>query len=143
MCPAPPKSASRSDYTVPRIGLKANIFEPVDCLATYTEPYGADTNHGKGNSYSPTSVKFSIDTNDFGLTCSYRMQVGRGFARIIGGVSYQKVEGFLSRQSFLAFGNPGRGGLRVVRQRIELAHRRSLRNPGNCVAGQPRLQRCL
>ncbi|TIM66699.1 MAG: transporter, partial [Mesorhizobium sp.] len=30
------------DYAVPRIGIKANIFEPVDCLATYTEPYGAE-----------------------------------------------------------------------------------------------------
>ncbi len=95
------------DYTVPRIGLKANLFEPVDCLATYTEPYGADTDHGKGNAYSPTAVRFSIDTNDFGLTCSYRMQLGRGFARVIGGLSYQKLEGSLARQSFLAFGNPG------------------------------------
>jgi long-chain fatty acid transport protein len=37
------------------------------------------------------------------------MQLGRGMARIIGGVSYGEVDALLSRQTFLAFGNPGIG----------------------------------
>lgn len=97
------------DYWVPRIGLKANIVDPVDCLATYTQPYGADQGFGLNNAYSPTAVDFSVGTNDYGLTCSYKMQMGRGTARIIGGLSYMEVDTFLSRQTLLQFGNPGVG----------------------------------
>lgn len=97
------------DYAVPRVGLKFNVVEPVDCLASYSKPYGADANYGMNNAYSPTAVKYSIDTNDFGLTCSYKMDVGKGSVRFIGGVSYQDVDAFLSRQTLLAFGNKGLG----------------------------------
>ncbi|MCF6118560.1 MULTISPECIES: outer membrane protein transport protein [Mesorhizobium] len=97
------------DYAVPRIGIKANIFEPVDCLATYTEPYGAEADFGMNNAYSPTAVEYYVKTNDFGLTCSYKVNVGKGTFRFIGGVSYQEVDAFLSRQTLLAFRNTGLG----------------------------------
>ena len=97
------------DYTVPRVGFKANVFEPVDCLATYTQPYGADAQYGTNNAYSPTSVEFKVDTNDYGLTCSYKWGLGKGFARIVGGVSYLDVDAFQSRQTLLALGNQGLG----------------------------------
>lgn len=101
------------DYAVPRVGIKANIFEPVDCLGTYTEPYGAYADYGTGNAYSPTATKFKITTNDFGLTCSYKASVGKGTARIIGGVSYQEVDAFLARQTLLAFTNTGIGTFKL------------------------------
>jgi long-chain fatty acid transport protein len=97
------------NYAVPRLGFKANVFGPVDCLATYTQPYGADADYGINNAYSPTAVKFKIDTNDYGLTCSYKFQAGRGFARIIGGVSYQEVDAVQSRQTLQTFAIPGVG----------------------------------
>ncbi|MBL8576166.1 MAG: outer membrane protein transport protein [Mesorhizobium sp.] len=104
-----PSIKVQGDYTVPRAGFKMNVFEPVDCLATYTEPYGADANFGTGNAYSPTAVDYSIGTKDYGLTCSYKMDVGKGVARIIGGVSYGEVDAYLSRQTLLAVGNTGIG----------------------------------
>lgn len=104
-----PSVAVDDSYTVPRLGAKVNIVEPVDCLATYTEPYGASADYGTGNAYSPTTTEFNVKTRDYGLTCSYKAQVGRGFARVIGGVSYQEVEAFQSRQTLLAFGNTGLG----------------------------------
>src|SRR5262245_43377771 len=97
------------DYTVPRLGFKAHVFGPVDCLATYTQPYGADANYGLSNAYSPTAVRFTLDTNDYGLTCSYKIQAGEGFARIIGGISYQEVEAIQSRQTLQTFAVPGLG----------------------------------
>ncbi|QND64182.1 transporter [Mesorhizobium loti] len=97
------------DYAVPRIGIKANIFEAVDCLASYSKPYGADADYGTNNAYSTTAVKYSVKTNDYGLTCSYKFNVGKGAFRFIGGVSYQDVDAFLSRQTLLAFGNTGLG----------------------------------
>ena len=101
------------DYAVPHVGFKANLFEPVDCLATYTEPYGADADYGRDNAYSPTAVKYSVKTNDFGLTCSYKVNLGKGDLRFIGGVSYQEVDAFLSRQTLLAFGNTGLGEFKL------------------------------
>ncbi|MEI8701324.1 OmpP1/FadL family transporter [Mesorhizobium sp. ISC15] len=101
------------DYAVPRVGFKANIFEPLDCLATYTEPYGAEADFGMNNAYSPTAVKYYVKTNDFGLTCSYKVNLGKGAIRFIGGVSYQEVDAFLSRQTLLAFGNTGLGKFKL------------------------------
>lgn len=107
--PVTPSIDVGGDYTVPRFGVKMNLFEPVDCLATYTEPYGADQKHGLNNAYSPSAVEFRVDSQDYGLTCSYKMDMGKGVARLIGGVSYQQVDAFLSRQTLLEFGNTGVG----------------------------------
>lgn len=101
-----------SDYVVPRLGAKLQLVDNLDCLASYGQPIGADAGYGLNNAYSPTAVEFSIDTNDYGLTCSYKFaagetSLGKGQIRIIGGVSYQELDGFLSRQSFLDFANIG------------------------------------
>lgn len=119
---APASTASLdvdNDYAVPRLGGKLRIADGVDCLATFTQPFGADAGYGTNNAYSPTAVKFSLDTDDYGLTCSYKFaagstSVGAGQIRLIGGVSYQELDGFLSRQTFLDFANlsiPGIGGV--------------------------------
>ena len=113
--PAPARTASidvDGDYVVPRVGLKVGLTDDIACLGTYTEPFGATADYGTGNAYSPSTVAFSIETRDIGLTCSYRfagmqLGVGQSFFRIIGGVSYQELDGFQSRQRFLDFANLG------------------------------------
>ncbi len=104
-----------ADYAFPRLGLKANIVGPVDCLATYQQPDGIDVDYGLNNAYSPTAVKFKVDTDDYGLTCAFRFDVGPGFAGAIGGVSYQQVDALQSRQTLLptVFRNPGVGVFRL------------------------------
>ena len=103
------------DYVVPRFAIKSNVAEGLDCLATYSEPFGGDANYGTGNIYSPSTVEFTFDTQDYGLTCSYQFSagstsVGDAFARIIVGGSYLEADGFQSRQSLLLLtGNPGLG----------------------------------
>ncbi len=105
-----------SSFAVPRFSAKLNVGQGLDCLATYSEPYGADNANGTGNALSASSVEFSIDTQDYGLTCGYEFgagstSVGDSFVTIVGGVSYQEFDGFLSRQSFLDFANAGIGSL--------------------------------
>ncbi|MCO6052042.1 outer membrane protein transport protein [Mesorhizobium sp. RP14(2022)] len=97
------------DFTVPRLGVKFNFFEPVDCLASYTQPYGADAYYGKNNAYSISAVEFQLDSDEAALTCSYKFDVGKGSLRAIGGVSYNKIDAFFSRQTLLDFGNDGVG----------------------------------
>lgn len=109
--PAPASTAAigvDNDFFVPRVGLKVGFTDDVACLGTYSEPYGADASYGLNNAYSPSTVDFSVDTRDLGLTCSYRFmgpQFSRGqsYFRVIGGVSYQELDGFQSRQRFLDF----------------------------------------
>ncbi len=96
--------------------MKANFTDEAACLASYHEPFGADAEYGMNNAYSATSVEFSIDTRDYGLTCSYRFaagnfSIGQGYVRAIVGGSYQQLDGFQSRQSFLDFANAGIPGL--------------------------------
>ncbi|MBE7185045.1 MAG: outer membrane protein transport protein [Methylobacterium mesophilicum] len=98
-----------ADYTVPRLGAKFNLFEPVDCLASYTQPYGADAYYGKNNAYSISAVEFELDSDEFALTCSYKIDAGKGSFRAIGGVNYNKIDAYFSRQTLLDFGNEGVG----------------------------------
>ncbi|MEQ8479062.1 MAG: outer membrane protein transport protein [Hoeflea sp.] len=107
-----PSIAVDSDFVVPRLGLKVGVTDDLACLGTYSEPFGAAADYGTGNAYSASTVAFSIETRDLGLTCSYRfagmqLGVGQSFFRIIGGVSYQELDGFQSRQRFLDFANLG------------------------------------
>tara|TARA_R110002020_G_scaffold23525_7_gene78242 strand:- start:4420 stop:5850 length:1431 start_codon:yes stop_codon:yes gene_type:complete len=113
--PAPATSASidiDGDYVVPRVGLKVGLTDDLACLGTYTQPFGADAEYGTGNAYSASATEFSIETRDIGLTCSYRfagmqLGVGQSYFRIIGGISYQELDGFQARQRFLDFANLG------------------------------------
>jgi len=113
---APPDSSARidqeGDFVVPRLSAKFNVGTGLDCLATYTEPFGADNENGTNNALSASAVDFSIDTQDYGLTCAYEFgagntSVGDSFISIVGGVSYQELQGFLARQSFLDLANAG------------------------------------
>ncbi|PZO73120.1 MAG: long-chain fatty acid transporter [Mesorhizobium amorphae] len=98
------------DYAVPRLGAKFNLWEPVDCLASYTRPYGADADYGRNNAYSITATRFEVDTDEYSLTCSYKFALENGHqVRVIGGGSYQEIDAFLSRQTLLDFGNEGEG----------------------------------
>lgn len=105
-------------FFVPRFGYKQKIGENTNCLFSYSEPFGADQENGVNNALSASSVEFSIDTQDYGVTCSYGFSagstsVGDSSIKIIGGVSYQEFQGFLSRQSFQDFANIGIADLSV------------------------------
>lgn len=119
----PGASSSRidqeTDFFVPRFSAKFEVANSLNCLATYSEPYGADNENGTGNALSASAVEFSIDTQDYGLTCAYEFgggttSVGDSFISVVGGVSYQEFQGFLSRQSFLDFASAGIGSLAGV-----------------------------
>ena len=89
-----------NDHLIPRFGLKAGFGDSIDCLASYSQPFGADANYGTNNAYSPTTVEFKLDSEDYGLTCSYKFKTSIGQFRAIVGGSYIEVEAFQSRQTF-------------------------------------------
>ncbi|KRB22505.1 MULTISPECIES: OmpP1/FadL family transporter [Mesorhizobium] len=99
------KSTARNaeGYWVPYVGVKATVGHGVDCMLDYSQPWGASSNPGIWNgSYS--NINTQIKSNNYAGTCSYKMDVGKGQLRFIGGVFYQEVYGFKESYANPAFG---------------------------------------
>lgn len=84
-------------YFVPRVGLKANIYEDLDCLADYSQPWGVHTNPGSNWAGANNNIETKVNSHNYGLTCSYKFDVGPGQIRLIGGGFYQEIDGFKER----------------------------------------------
>jgi len=86
------------DYSVWRYGLKVGVTPDLDCLGSYSQPWGVHTDPGFDWQGNNQNIETKINSNDWGLTCSYRFQVSeKSFIKAIGGVSYQEVWGFKRR----------------------------------------------
>ncbi|MBA8880800.1 OmpP1/FadL family transporter [Phyllobacterium myrsinacearum] len=95
------------DYSVYKFGAKVGITPDLDCLGTYSQPWGVHTKPGNNWAGVNQNIETKVKSEDWGLTCSYKFNVGeKGDFRIIGGVSYQEVSGFKERQVHPGF--PGR-----------------------------------
>ncbi len=93
-----PGSADETEnYFVPRLGLKANIFDDVDCLADYSQPWGVHTNPGSNWAGANNNIETKVNSHNYGLTCSYKFDAGPGQIRIIAGGFYQEIDGFKER----------------------------------------------
>ncbi|WP_105419290.1 OmpP1/FadL family transporter [Neorhizobium sp. T25_27] len=97
------------DYWSPRIGAKAG-FEGFDCLADYSQPYGAHTNPGAGWAGANQNIETKINSDNYALTCSYKFDAGPGDLRVIAGGNYLQMDGFKERL-VLAPGTPVFGPL--------------------------------
>lgn len=84
-------------YFVPRAGFKAQLIEGVDCMADYSQPWGVHTNPGSTWAGANHNIETKVNSHNYGLTCSYKFDVGPGQLRIIGGGFYQEVSGFKER----------------------------------------------
>lgn len=95
------KKSSTSEtpsYTTYKFGAKVGITPDLDCLGTYSQPWGVHTKPGANWAGDNQNIETKISSEDWGLTCSYKFNVTeKGSLRIIGGVSYQELEGFKER----------------------------------------------
>ncbi|WP_322414495.1 OmpP1/FadL family transporter [Mesorhizobium huakuii] len=80
-------------YWVPRIGVKAQVVQGVDCMFDYSQPWGAHVAPGMWNG-ALSNIETDIKSDNYAGTCSYKMDAGKGQLRFIGGVYYQKVYGY-------------------------------------------------
>jgi len=104
-------------YWVPRIGFKAGFGDAIDCMADYSQPWGAHSNPGINWAGANDNIETKIESDNYAATCSYKFDVGKGQLRIIGGGFYQEVSGFKDR---LVVGNmPAFFGTGVGRLELE------------------------
>jgi long-chain fatty acid transport protein len=100
-------------YIVPKMGIKARLAPGVDCLADYSQPWGAHLEPGTGWAGVNNNIETRIDSDNYAATCSYRWGLGKGQVRVIGGAFYQDVSGFKLRQVAPAGVSTGDGTGRV------------------------------
>jgi long-chain fatty acid transport protein len=101
-------------YTVPYFGVKAQIFEGVDCLADYSQPWGVHSAPGAAWSGAQSVTEIHVKSRALSATCSYKTDMGKGDIRFIGGVTRQEVWGFkeaLVAPGLTPFGFTGIGRL--------------------------------
>jgi long-chain fatty acid transport protein len=75
------------DRWLPSVNFKFTPFNAAACLAAYRQPFGADTDYGSTWSQSRRAVSRSLQVEEFGLTCSYRVPAADGYMRVIGGIT--------------------------------------------------------
>ncbi|WLS02280.1 OmpP1/FadL family transporter [Shinella oryzae] len=104
-------------YWVKRLGFKASLGDAVDCMADYSEPWGAHLNQGANWAGANENIETKIKSRNYATTCSYSFDVGTGKLRVIGGAFYQEVSGFQDRLVYdlpaLGFPNSGIGSLNM------------------------------
>jgi long-chain fatty acid transport protein len=86
-----------SNYAVPYLGAKIGVNDNVDCLLDYSEPFGVRSNPGLNWAGANFDVETDIKTHNYGATCSYKFDAGKGQLRLIGGAFFQEVDGFKER----------------------------------------------
>ncbi|WP_339759926.1 OmpP1/FadL family transporter [uncultured Hoeflea sp.] len=101
-------------YLVPRLGAKVGIGEYVDCMADYSQPYGAHSNPGRNWAGANSNTETDIGSDGYAATCSVKFQAGKGQLRVIGGVSHLEVSGFKERLTAVIPPANGTGIGRVV-----------------------------
>ncbi|APG90950.1 OmpP1/FadL family transporter [Sinorhizobium americanum] len=84
-------------YWAPRVGVKAGLGDSVDCMADYSQPWGAHTNPGRNWMGANDNIETKVESDNYAATCSYKWDMGPGFVRLIGGAFYQEVGGFKER----------------------------------------------
>ncbi|MGO4436919.1 OmpP1/FadL family transporter [Rhizobium sp. RAF56] len=90
------RSSSARDtenYAIPYGGAKIGITDDVDCLVDYSQPFGAHSNPGLNWAGANSESEIKLSTDNYGATCSYKFDAGKGQVRLIGGTFYQTVDG--------------------------------------------------
>ncbi len=84
-------------YWAPRIGVKAALGDSIDCMADYSQPWGAHTKPGQNWAGANNNIETKVESDNYAATCSYKWEMGPGYFRVIGGGFYQEVNGFKER----------------------------------------------
>ena len=78
------------DFGVYFASVGVRFHDRVNCVGSFSEPYGANSEYEGPIEYFLQSQ--SIDTYELGATCSVGFDLGRGRAYAIGGVFYESLE---------------------------------------------------
>ncbi|MEN0088721.1 MAG: outer membrane protein transport protein [Pseudomonadota bacterium] len=97
-------------YTTFGATAAADVVGGLRCAGTYAQPYGADADYGFAQLATGigTTTSTSLASHEFGLTCGYAFDLGKGKLHVIAGGFGQQVE-YKEARGF-GFGSPLGGG---------------------------------
>lgn len=93
-----PTAVDSEPFFIPYFGVKAQIFDGVDCMADYSQPWGVHSAPGASWNGANSVIEMDLKSKAYAATCSYKMNAGQGDIRFIGGLVYEEVSGFKTRQ---------------------------------------------
>lgn len=81
-------------YTVFGGTAAMDVVGPTRCAGTFAQPFGAKADYGWTRIMSGVSTTTSseMSTMEFGMTCAYKAEVGKGNLYVLGGVFYQTID---------------------------------------------------
>ncbi|MEQ1942744.1 outer membrane protein transport protein [Mesorhizobium sp. VNQ89] len=79
-----------NDYVVPYASVGGRIVGDVNCVGSYVQPFGADSEYYGPITFQTASQK--LETNEYGLTCGYGFDLSKGRLSLIGGTFYETVD---------------------------------------------------
>ncbi len=79
-----------NDYIVPYASVGGRIMGDVNCVGSYVQPFGADSEYYGPITFQTASQK--LETNEYGLTCGYGFDLSKGRLSVIGGTFYETVD---------------------------------------------------
>lgn len=77
-------------YAIPSVAFKAQLFDPLSCAATYTQPYGGNVNYEGRLTPGKLTEKFRVD--EYALTCAVKFGVGPGNFYVLGGAFAERFD---------------------------------------------------
>lgn len=103
MGPSPDQTFT-NDYYIPYLSVGGHLGGPLNCVASYTQPYGADSSYIGPLRFDTSAQSFTVD--EYGATCSVGFDVGKGRAYFIGGAFYEALD-YHQEQDFTGYINGG------------------------------------
>jgi len=97
--------AFANDYTVPYASVGGRVFGDVNCVGSYSQPFGADSEYFGAITFHIASQ--TLETNEYGLTCAYGFDLTKGRLSVIAGGFYETVDYSQARNFTQAFGVVG------------------------------------
>lgn len=90
-----------NSYVVPYASVGGRIVGDVNCVGSYSQPYGADSEYYGPITFHTASQK--LETNEYGLTCAYGFDLTTGRLSLIGGGFYETID-YSQARNFTGYG---------------------------------------
>ncbi len=95
--PAPTSTNETAAFAVERYSITGRFGDHAHCMGSYRQPWGGDADYGTTWAGSFSAIEQNFNSSDIGLTCSISQQFGKGNLHLLGGVSYQEIQYFLTQ----------------------------------------------
>lgn len=78
-------------FFIPRASVAVRLGDPFRCMGSYRQPFAGYADYGSTWAGAGAAITQDFTSNDYGLTCSGALPVGKGDVQVLAGVSYDSI----------------------------------------------------